>query len=861
MLNSVGTPSKSKLNDNWSSGWWDFYPLIERPRLPIEWSNSSVIFTSHAVQPVILARHFSSSKQFILSSPNPISSKPSSYHPATIITASPDDEWLFAYFPGKDMDGVACLWRRGLEVDKWTVHEFWTYSAQSGVVSVDWLGLPRERHPHPVTGMPARSPHRGPKTLLSSPNLVLVTQDHRVTLCYMRNYMPTLKMLSCSLLKPDQAVENAPRQFTDSQTDVGSVRMCINASIGIPYNDSSFIIAMRSQVFPSNTSPPNHNQFSSMDLSMPMETEVQSDPLLDMKEDCTEESSIELCEIQLKLDGVTMRLSAEPLPPIQGNPAKLRDMYFICNSASGLPKSTPSTYIVASFLDFTDYNSLPKSSLKCYSLSKEQLPTKKSWKYRQEAFKSFDNRIAGFIVPFKQIGSHLGVLVGFYDTSGTHKRKSKRFSIGNTRRLKIPDLNDDEQWSHLSLVFPGHKSGRDIPTNVCFSPNDALLCTISPSLWSAETTIHKAPERLAPFTPSDGVTIPSLSSKFASAIVSRRSTDDLTHTISMQTFPINDAIDILHQTFLVLDRCGGVSWLAQVGLSLEFYRSRAHHTKSELERKRFTDKWQTVHDICSVAACSVILEEAKVANEFMVDTETVWQLIDLIGWMATLLEKLMKECVLSSEFSDATGSSALDTSKTKALDAPILLHLVHPTAFKALRATVSNIKRFRQTIDKLTPKSENTQIAKEALIDILDCAGLDVSGLEQLLDDFSQTIKDIDENDARRSLAICQPTLTMQSKLKGFVRSVADSQILRKARLFIKPSELIDGAPQPMNKKEKIRDVVLKGVVLHRVPSMSCLRCGGRSELGKEPGVRFRVWDKMWSRRCICAGEWSTAVV
>ncbi|KAK7467224.1 hypothetical protein VKT23_004282 [Stygiomarasmius scandens] len=846
MLPSVGTPSKSKVNENWSSGWWDFYPLIEQPRPPVEWSNSSVIFTAHAAQPLVVARHFSSSKQFTLHSPNPINSKPASYHPPSIITASPDDQWLFAFFPGKDMDGVSCLWKRGFEVDNWAVQEFWTYSAQAGVVSADWLGVPREWNPHPVTGIPIRNPHRGPKTPASNPNLVLVTQDHCLTLCYLRHYSPTLKMLRCSLLNSNDAAENVPRQFTDSQTDAGSIRICINACVGIPYNDSSLVVATRSQTFPLQVLPSNHSQFSSMDLSMPLEPEVQSDPLLDIREECIEESGIELCEVQLKFDGAVMRLSAEPMTSIQDNSERLKDMHFVHNAAS--PKSTPSMYMVASFLDFDDYSSLPKSSLKSYSFSKDAAPGKKSWKWRHESTRSFDNRVVGFIVPSKQVGSHPGLLAGLYDTSGSHKRKARQFSIGGTRRLKVPDLQDDEQWNHPALTFPGLRGGRDLPTNVSLSPNDALFCTISSSLWTSQTSIHRAPEYLGHPTPTDGVVSSFISSKLAAAVVSRCSTGDLTHILSMQTFPSNEVVDIMYNTFSILDRCEGVPWIAQIGLCLEVYRSRAHHTKSELERKRYTDKWQTLHDICSVAACNAIFEECKLRIENIMDIEIVWQLIDLSGWIVTLLERLMKECVLSFDF------GAGHDTKAKPLDASIFLHLTHPIALRTLRTTVNSMKRFRQIIDGLTPKSENTQIAKDALVDIIDYAGVDVSGLEEILDKFSQAMNDIDERDVRRGLAACQPTPAMQSRLQGLVKTISESHILHKARLFIKPYELVDGVPQPLNKKEKTRDVVLKGILLYRTAGMKCLRCGGKSELGKES--RPRVWDKMWNRRCICAGEW-----
>jgi hypothetical protein len=111
-----------------------------------------------------------------------------------------------------------------------------------------------------------------------------------------------------------------------------------------------------------------------------------------------------------------------------------------------------------------------------------------------------------------------------------------------------------------------------VPTNVSLSPNDALLCTISTSFWSCQTSIHRTPARLPNFTPPDGITVSPLSSKLAAAIISKHSTDDLAHILSMTTFPVAEVGEILYQTFSILDRYGGIPWSAQVGLALEVYK-------------------------------------------------------------------------------------------------------------------------------------------------------------------------------------------------------------------------------------------------------------------------------------------------
>lgn len=110
----------------------------------MEWSNSSTIFAAHPTQPLLTARHFSSSKKFVVPSPTSIINSPASYLPPTVISVSPTDDWLFAYFPGRHSDGLGCLWQRGLQIDGWTVKEWWGIARDAGVVTASWLGTPRE---------------------------------------------------------------------------------------------------------------------------------------------------------------------------------------------------------------------------------------------------------------------------------------------------------------------------------------------------------------------------------------------------------------------------------------------------------------------------------------------------------------------------------------------------------------------------------------------------------------------------------------------------------------------------------------------------------------------------------------------
>ncbi|KAJ6630882.1 hypothetical protein B0H10DRAFT_862017 [Mycena sp. CBHHK59/15] len=140
------SPAKGKGKEEiqWSSGWWEYHALLEQTQRPVVWSSTCTIFSAHPTQPLVTARHFSSSKQFVLQSPGPILSSPGSYEPPTVISVSPGGDWLFAYFPSGEVDGVSCLWQRGAPVDVWGIKEWWTLNRGAGIVTANWLGAPRE---------------------------------------------------------------------------------------------------------------------------------------------------------------------------------------------------------------------------------------------------------------------------------------------------------------------------------------------------------------------------------------------------------------------------------------------------------------------------------------------------------------------------------------------------------------------------------------------------------------------------------------------------------------------------------------------------------------------------------------------
>jgi hypothetical protein len=70
---------------------------------------------------------------------------------------------------------------------------------------------------------------------------------------------------------------------------------------------------------------------------------------------------------------------------------------------------------------------------------------------------------------------------------------------------------------------------------------------------------------------------------------------------------------------------------------------------------------------------------------------------------------------------------------------PALLHLVHPYALTNLHLAIKHVVLFYSYLRTLSAKQENAQIAKDVLVDLVECSGIDLSTLESLL---GQSVQD-----------------------------------------------------------------------------------------------------------------------
>ncbi|KAF8136567.1 hypothetical protein EV363DRAFT_1395672 [Boletus edulis] len=938
MSTSESSPSKKKTNDDarWRANWWDLHPLVEELRRPVAWSSSSTIFTAHSTQPILFGRLFPSSKQFLVVSPDPILRSPASYGSPTVISVSPNDHWLFAFFPGHESDGIACIWSRGSCVDAWIVKESWPFSRGAGVITCAWAGTEREWSTS-ADGSSFRLPFRGPLTPVSSPTLLLVTQAHQLHVCYLRTYGPSFKTLLCSLTQPYFTAEGQPLgAMHDTPAGPKTSRLCVYAAIGFIYGESSILVAMRSRRYPTSDSLKSA-AYNDLDLGISLDIPQSQDPspeehtpLLEWGAQA-EEQTIELCEVKLRFDGTYMSMISQPLPPLYHPFPRMSSLTFVCSphqkpdpsaSPRTSPKSNkqpirpvepPPTFLVASFLDFEEYSTVPKSAVVAYTLARTPSSaalTKTTWTTHQVGERSFSPHILVLSCPpcVSALPQKRGLIALLANASGPMTRRSHNAMevvVGNIVILRVPDLTGDPDWEQLPIMAPISRAGMDWPVNMMASMNQILLCTIA----LCRMSIHTLPKQLTKVSASGSTyispivvtsltsylldpasrNISPLSMMLVASLQSRRSIADIAHILAVPAVPLDTVVDTLRgawSAFEINVRAGlvGAFSVADVlGATVELYRTRARLLEDDDEKDLLSSLWKNAHSMCSVIACLAAFEDCKEPEGY--DLEAVWQLVSLSGWAVSFLETLMKECLFAADLVDLTPSTdewqpkpepvddtdilALDESKrplSSPFDSPLFLHLTHPFMLTNIIGMIMHVNRFYHSLSALTPKGENSQIARDILMDVIGCSGLDLKGIEEILKSAMLDVRSISGDEARLSLAKCHLVPAQYPFLRKIVQALYTSTAIDKPRLYIKAADLVDAFTNlstfEQSKKEQDRDVVTKGTLIRHGPSLLCLRCGCRSGIGGGVSIaghfslRWRTWEKMWASRCVCGGAW-----
>jgi len=77
-------------------------------------------------------------------------------------------------------------------------------------------------------------------------------------------------------------------------------------------------------------------------------------------------------------------------------------------------------------------------------------------------------------------------------------------------------------------------------------------------------------------------------------------------------------------------------------------------------------------------------------------------------------------------------------------DSPPLLLLAHPFALEHLTAALTHVTQFRVYLGSLSASSENSQIARDVLTDLVDSSGVDIVALGRFLVECMQDCRLLD---------------------------------------------------------------------------------------------------------------------
>ncbi|KAF8505026.1 hypothetical protein BU17DRAFT_71546 [Hysterangium stoloniferum] len=876
----------SASHKHWDLNWWDLWPLVDGERRPLQWTSESLILSSHPTIPAVIARVFPSSSSFMLPSPGPVLNNPTAYFPPRIIEVSSENDNIFAYFESKAGDNIACIWTRGETVDTWKVGATWAAKQGEGFVAAKWLAEERTWFPG---SPPVRTPPIGPRDPLCKPGLLIVTQNHTVQLVHQTAGQLQVTLASLRYPSREPAYERQP--LRDIANGSGGVNVCVKAAIGLGYNESSILIATASTLVPpsSAASPeiPEH-------LGAVMSASACLPPT--PWENFGTERTINLCKVKLTFNNFILTINTNPLPPLYPQVAlsnHLTDILIIPHLSTEISepilqnKNTQSDgnwmEIVLAYIDVEDYMS-PKSNLISFELKRsEPTPTstdaRSSWTHRYLHSRTFTETAVSFVAPSRRTGS-AAILIGLLDMEGFVPRQSngdkkiKEVRIGRISRLHLPQLTDDESWESSALMVGIDEVGANPPLSAALSPNELLICT-SPSIWSNQ-------------------------SKISVILLSNHSPADLVYLMSKPTFPFSSVVRVLELTSRRFDQTGPTirDWhfsMAQV--ITDTFRSRSKHisstesTEKDKKEKELLDRACVIaHDLCSVKAVKGAFEASKEDEGY--DMDPVWHLTALATWLVDFSEKiartmavqdappkvLNKAPLVKVEVTEVeVGFTLLDDNVVPTDDltpstSPILITIIHPYMLDNFIGALFHLNTFRAFLDTLTASKLKAGIAKEVIVDIIDGSGINLKQFEAELRKIQQ-LEELTSLDGehyellRRCFCFMFPLPPMHKLITKACSLVTSPHVISKARLFIKPADLVDGISRlnlSATKAGQERDVVSKGILGIPNNMRTCVRCGGKTETMQSrlpPGREtidyscWAMWKHEWDR-CICGGLW-----
>ncbi|KAG8701809.1 hypothetical protein FRC09_005117 [Ceratobasidium sp. 395] len=909
---------------------WDDLKLMvdgENTR-PVAWSAHNLLFVSDPVSPTIYAKHLPpttkahrgldtlsqsqfSPIKFTLPLPVPILDVPLVYGSATILTISPQNKYLYAYFPPTQSHtsagGLACVWEAQDSVDTWNVTDFWHFPAEAGVVSMRWLG--EEREWYPQSGIPlraARYPSLGPKLHMNHPAFLAITQDHNAHL-YFRRYPFAIDVsqqnplhqpfstLTVSLLSPTAAVLGQIEHTSGVGLPVGGRRVCSKAAIGLGYNDWSIIVATRSSSMP--------NRSAEGDLAM---TSVMGDLLPDNVTETTpaswlrsgmwgEEDMIELCEIEIDVLSEEPCVVTSPLRPI--SPSQGADQYlthlFVTSHPLDASAYNPnadqveiscSFQVVASFLGRTDSNHF-RSRLVSWRLSKAPLPPRPTsrssssspsrnkpiasspstdWSCVQSAQQALEHGAIGTAQIWDAAGNILLCKLGMSPVPSVEHADC--LSIGEISIVSSVTLENNPMFEPEPILRRRNKSSREFPLFVAVSPHKTLLCTTAGTSHNQTLSIFSAPRwKNNPGNPSGP---PRMISSAIAIRLRHASGSDMSDVVRAlwEIIPKSSMAEasisiqaIFQEVFVLLDSPMEFDvhqpWLPDLtGILLAVYRWGPF--------KGIRSRWKTASEICQLYASVRALDDSRTTSENGTYDYTplgIWELIQQARWLIERCESLLRTLVEweNRPFSDETPSE--------------LVMAVHPFSLDLLIRALVHLNRLKSTVADLT-KTENNQMAIFALSGLIEEAGLDLASFQKALQNAKEIVRTSDiprlKEQCRESLIALKTSEALFPLLRRVAGEYTQPQVLHRVRLFIPPDDLLVsqtiGSSTSSGLPNSEVDIIRKTKINLRSENAglgmkTCVRCGGRTSAipSQDKGNGWRVFESIWRGHCVCGGVWA----
>ncbi|CAE6525087.1 unnamed protein product [Rhizoctonia solani] len=853
--------------------WEDLKLMLDENCVrPFVWSSHNLLFLSDPLSPAIHVKHLPPAAEasrapnvisqthsyplrFTLPPPGPILEMAHAYGPATTLSISPQDKYLFAFFPPAQPNvstgGLGCIWGVEESLDTWAVKECWHYSAEAGVVAVRWLGEEREWHAQVgPTLRAARYPHLGPKLHYNHSAFLVVTADHSLHL-YFQTYPSALdtsqpsglhqlfNTLSVSLLSPTAAVQGHQEHLPVHDATLGGKRICIKAGIGLGYNakvDWSILIATRSSLIPNQHTDNSISMAAVLDELIPEDNTGELTAMNWMRGGMWgEEDLIELCEVEIDL------LSDEPClvtVPLRSIPTpKDNESYLTHLLITSHPLESLAPALVA---DLAEY--------RC----------------------SFQV-VASFLtntVSAAQIWDAAGqiLLCKINLTPVSHEIQNNCAEIGELCVLSSISLENIVSFDNEPVLRHQNKTSKDFPMFISASPHRTLICTTSGTQRIPTVSIHAAPRLKGTATPSGATRM--ISSAIALQIRQSSGSDlsDVTRAmweIVSRTNAVEASAalqNIFNEVFILLDSPLEYDvhqpWLMSlIGVLLTVYRWSPF--------KDMRSRWKTASEICQLHAAVRALDDSRSVHEgtqYDFTSQGIWELIQQVRWIIERCETLLRTLVEweGRQFSEETPSE--------------LIMAIHPLPLELFNRAVAHLNRLKTATANLK-KTENNQIAMFSLSTLVDDAGVDFVAFAAALQTAKEMVRNPDvpnpKEHYRQSLIALKTSEALFPLLRRVAAEYTKPQVLHRIRLFIPPDDLLvsrtiataesSAAPNPE------MDIIRKTRVSRGAPGdfstnmKTCIRCGGRT--GVTPltdiGNGWRVFEHIWKNHCVCGGVWS----